>query len=168
MKKKTDKNSLTNSCQCRRHKRCRFNSWVRKILWKGNGNPLQYSCLENLHGQRSLAGCSPWGSRVGHNCTLDNNCSLLPGEKTLLDLEASLEFPHGGERYSVREILSFLLPVSWPSYAFGQCDGETGSFKARAHRQTRALSMSGHRHLRAQPLEGPGGRPLQGPAKGTL
>ena len=23
----------------------------------GHGNPLQYSCLENPHGQRSLAGC---------------------------------------------------------------------------------------------------------------
>ena len=27
----------------------------------GNGNPLQYSCLENPHGQRSLMGHSPWG-----------------------------------------------------------------------------------------------------------
>ena len=27
------------------------------------GNPLQYSCLENHHGQRSLADCSPWGHR---------------------------------------------------------------------------------------------------------
>ena len=27
---------------------------------EGNGNPLQYSCLENSHGQRSLAGDSPW------------------------------------------------------------------------------------------------------------
>ena len=27
----------------------------------GYGNPLEYSCLENPHGQRSLAGCSPWG-----------------------------------------------------------------------------------------------------------
>ena len=26
-----------------------------------HGNPLQYSCLENPHGQRSLAGYSPWG-----------------------------------------------------------------------------------------------------------
>ena len=26
----------------------------------GQGNPLQYSCLENLHGQRSLVGYSPW------------------------------------------------------------------------------------------------------------
>ena len=25
----------------------------------GHGNPLQYSCLENPHGQRSLVGCSP-------------------------------------------------------------------------------------------------------------
>ena len=25
----------------------------------GHGNPRQYSCLENLHGQRSLAGYSP-------------------------------------------------------------------------------------------------------------
>ena len=28
---------------------------------EGNGNPLQYSCLENPPGQRSLAGYSPWG-----------------------------------------------------------------------------------------------------------
>ena len=26
----------------------------------GHGNPLQYSCLENPHGQRSLVGYSPW------------------------------------------------------------------------------------------------------------
>ena len=27
----------------------------------GHGNPLRYSCLENPHGQKSLAGYSPWG-----------------------------------------------------------------------------------------------------------
>ena len=26
-----------------------------------HGNPLQYSCLENPHGWRSLVGYSPWG-----------------------------------------------------------------------------------------------------------
>ena len=25
-----------------------------------HSNPLQYSCLDNPHEQRSLAGCSPW------------------------------------------------------------------------------------------------------------
>ena len=29
----------------------------------GHGNPLQYSGLENPHGQRSLAGYSPWGHK---------------------------------------------------------------------------------------------------------
>ena len=29
----------------------------------GHGNPLQYSCLENPHGQRNLVGCSPWGHK---------------------------------------------------------------------------------------------------------
>ena len=28
-----------------------------------NGYAFQYSCLENLHGQRSLVGYSPWGRR---------------------------------------------------------------------------------------------------------
>ena len=30
---------------------------------EGNGNPFQYSCLENPHGQRSLAGYSLWGCK---------------------------------------------------------------------------------------------------------
>ena len=29
----------------------------------GYGNPLQYSCLENLHGLTSLAGYSAWGHK---------------------------------------------------------------------------------------------------------
>ena len=29
----------------------------------GHGNPLQYSWLENPHGQRSLKGYSPWGCK---------------------------------------------------------------------------------------------------------
>ena len=32
-------------------------------LGEGNGNPLQCSCLENLHGQRNLAGYGPWGHK---------------------------------------------------------------------------------------------------------
>ena len=32
-----------------------------RSLGGGHGNSLQYSCLENLHGQRSLAGYIPWG-----------------------------------------------------------------------------------------------------------
>ena len=30
---------------------------------EGNGNPLQYSCLEKSHGWRNLVGFSPWGHK---------------------------------------------------------------------------------------------------------
>ena len=35
---------------------------------EGHGNPLQYSCLENFHGQRSLAGYSPRGRKESDAC----------------------------------------------------------------------------------------------------
>ena len=35
----------------------------------GHGNPLQYSCLENPHGQRSLAGHSPQGLKESEMAT---------------------------------------------------------------------------------------------------
>ena len=44
----------------------------------GHGNLLQYSCLENPHGQRSLAGCSPRGHswapkhHTAHHCLYAN------------------------------------------------------------------------------------------------
>ena len=40
-----------------------WETWVGKIPGGGHGNPLQYSCLENPHGQRSLVGYSPWGRK---------------------------------------------------------------------------------------------------------
>ena len=41
----------------------RFSLVIYFIRSKGHGNPLQYSCLENPHGQRSLAGYCPWGHK---------------------------------------------------------------------------------------------------------
>ena len=35
------------TCQSRRHKRSRFDTWVRRISWRRNNNLLQYSSLEN-------------------------------------------------------------------------------------------------------------------------
>ena len=32
---------------CKRCRTCRFDPWVRRSPAEGNGNPLQYSCLEN-------------------------------------------------------------------------------------------------------------------------
>ena len=51
------------TCQCRSFRRCGFNPWVRKIPWrrKWQSTPV---FLPRTHGQRSLAGHSPWGHKV--------------------------------------------------------------------------------------------------------
>ena len=42
---------------------------------EGSGNPLQYFCLENPHGQRSLKGYSPWDhKRVRHDLATKHAC----------------------------------------------------------------------------------------------
>ena len=40
-----------------------FEPWVGMIPWREHGNPLQYSCLETPHGQKSLVGYSPGGRK---------------------------------------------------------------------------------------------------------
>ena len=39
------------------------NPGLGRSLGEGNGNPLQWSCLENPHEQRNLAGYSSWGHK---------------------------------------------------------------------------------------------------------
>ena len=34
-----------------------------RFAGEGNGNPLQYSCLEKIHGQKNLVGYSPLGHK---------------------------------------------------------------------------------------------------------
>ena len=47
------------ACQYRRHKKCRFNPWARKIPWKRAWQPIPVFLLEESHGQRILVGYSP-------------------------------------------------------------------------------------------------------------
>ena len=48
---------------------------------EGNGNPPQYSYLENPHGQRSLTGYSPWGRRELDTTEQQQPpCRDLPGD----------------------------------------------------------------------------------------
>ena len=42
-------------------------TWVGKITWRMEQPPIPVFWPGESHGQRSLAGCSPWGCRVGHN-----------------------------------------------------------------------------------------------------
>ena len=47
------------ACQCRKHKRCMFNPWVRKIPWSRTWQPTPVFLPGKFHGQRSLVGFSP-------------------------------------------------------------------------------------------------------------
>jgi len=47
------------ACHCRRHRRCRLDPWVRKILWRKKWQPTPGFLPGKFHGQRSLAGYSP-------------------------------------------------------------------------------------------------------------
>ena len=49
------------ACQCRRHKRHGFGPWVRKIPLRRAWQPAPVFLSGECHGQRSLAGYSPWG-----------------------------------------------------------------------------------------------------------
>ena len=46
--------------KCRKR---RFNSWVRKIPWRRKWQPTPVFLPGKFHGQRSLAGYSPWGHK---------------------------------------------------------------------------------------------------------
>ena len=51
------------TCQCRRHKRCKFDPWVGKIPWNREWQLTPVFLPGRFHGQRSLAGCSPQSCR---------------------------------------------------------------------------------------------------------
>ena len=56
----------------------------------GHGNPLQYSCLENPHGQRSLGGYSPWGRTESDTTEVTWHTGMHQG---LGDLQEEYETP---------------------------------------------------------------------------
>ena len=48
------------ACECRR---CGFDPWIGKIPWRRKWPPSPEFLLGKFHGQRSLAGYSPWGCK---------------------------------------------------------------------------------------------------------
>ena len=69
------------ACQCRRRT---FDPWVGKIPchWRRRWQATPVFLPGKSHGQRSLAGCSPWGHRVRQDSvTIYNNSSNLSSHR---------------------------------------------------------------------------------------
>ena len=70
---------------------------------EGHGNTVQYSCLENPHGQRSLAGYSSWGHKQldtikcahTHPAKNEPECMHFFSDPALLHTALSLIGKHG-------------------------------------------------------------------------
>ena len=65
------------TCQCRRPKRHGFNLWVRKIPWRRKWQCTPVFLPGKFHGQRSLAGCGPWGRKESD--TTEHACRYRTG-----------------------------------------------------------------------------------------
>ena len=52
------------SCPSRKHKRHKFDPWVKKIFWNRKWRPTPVFFPGKLHGERSLVGYSIWGRKV--------------------------------------------------------------------------------------------------------
>ena len=51
------------TCQCRRHRRCGFDPWIKKIPWRRVWKPTPVFLPGESHEQRSLVGYSPGGPK---------------------------------------------------------------------------------------------------------
>ena len=98
----------------------------------GHGNPLQYSCLQSPHGQRSLADCSTWGHKESDvteqlstcACYIWFDClnfvdthSLYESRSEFLALNSELPFLSSIDDISCRPVLDVICSCmkSWQS-----------------------------------------------------
>ena len=95
-------------CQCRRHKRCGFNPWVRKIPWSKKWQPILVFLSGNFRGQRSLVGHSPWDCK--ESVMTEWQCSYTA--------RGDIEFGHGTITPVTRLSTSPLVPLSLQSIYF--------------------------------------------------
>ena len=67
-------------CQCRKCERCGFDPRVKKISWSRKWHPTPKFLPGKFHGQRSLAGHSPWGRKEPDTTQHSEQChSCKPG-----------------------------------------------------------------------------------------
>ena len=91
-----------------------WETWVWSLGWEdpggGHSNPLQYSCLENPHGQRSLAGYSLWGRKESDTTEWLSKAHYLQGCPQHIDSEEKIWIQRSSEKSPFPHRLSPTLP----------------------------------------------------------
>ena len=84
------------ACQSRKHRRRRCDPWVRKISCGGNGNRVQYTCLENPMDRgawrTTVHGVTKSLTRLT-NCSCTTSCSYAkPTEECYKRISSNMSF----------------------------------------------------------------------------
>jgi len=109
------------ACGCRRRKRCGFSTWVGKIPGGGNGNPLQYSCLENSKDRGACwASQSTESQRVGYDWIHTNTKHALLPWARIKPMSLVLKF----------RLLTTGTPGKSPNIFYCFCISSTSSFQS--------------------------------------
>ena len=100
------------ACQSRKHKKSRFDLWVRKISWRGTWQHTPVLLPGESHGQRSLVGYNPWG-RKGSDTTERLTLSL-----SFIFHHLIFNIPQKGYSQYKRKHISPLGSVIYQKYSF--------------------------------------------------
>ena len=129
--------SKESACQCKRHRRLRFNPWVGKIPSGKKWKPTPVFLPEEFHGQRSLVGYSPKGRKGSdrteqlskHSCLFQHLCHARVCFYWLFSP------PDFGPHFLIFQMSDhFLLPV-------GYCNDMSGVYWLEEFKITCALNL---------------------------
>ena len=135
------------ACLCRRHKRCRFEPWVRKIPWSRKWQPTLVFLPGKFHGQGNLVDCSPWGHKES-----DTTAHAQRQRQLLIRPDKSLPYYWGKSLLSLLMLYTYdevsLISVgntnsSHPGVSSGKCPRV--SFSVFFH-QPWLVSLHTHAH----------------------
>ena len=72
--------------QCRRHRICEFDPWVRKISWRSKWQPTPVFLPEKSHAQKSLVGYGPRGLKESDTTKQLSTHNILSGDHHFNDV----------------------------------------------------------------------------------
>ena len=131
--------TVKNGLQCRRHM---FNPWVGKIPWRREWQPTPVFLLGDFHGQRSLAGYSPWCCKESDMTEQLTLTHLLRASQVALLVK---NLPASSGRHKRHRFDSWVRKIPWrrawqspPVFLFGKSHGQR---RAAVHRVTKGRTQ---------------------------